>query len=93
MDRTSPFYNTILVRDQYARTDLLLPGGSSIVPYPQGYIKARTHAIGDFDPLEEQLIANEKARCPTDWVRQRVYHNRIQNQFNCAIFSSSFWTN
>ena len=56
LDRTIPFYNTILRCDGYAETKYVLPDGFSIVPYADGYEKgwARLeYAIGDFDSEQE----------------------------------------
>ena len=56
LDRTIPFYNTILRCDCYQRTEVILPSGFSIVPYEKGYEKAWAeleYAIGDFDSSEE----------------------------------------
>lgn len=56
LDRTIPFYNTILRCDRFQHTEVVLPGGFSIVPYAKGYEKAWAElecAIGDFESLEE----------------------------------------
>lgn len=56
LDRTIPFYNTILKCDNYQRKDVVLPKGFSIVPYKSGYEKAWAeleYSIGDFDSLED----------------------------------------
>lgn len=56
LDRTIPFYNTILKCNNYQRKDVVLPKGFSIVPYKSGYEKAWAeleYSIGDFDSLED----------------------------------------
>ena len=56
LDRTIPFYNTILRCDNYQYKDVVLPNGFSIVPYKSGYEKAWAeleYSIGDFESLEE----------------------------------------
>lgn len=56
LDRSIPFYNTILRCDDYQPKDIFLPQGYSIVPYKVGYEKewARLEfSIGDFDSLSE----------------------------------------
>jgi len=56
LDRTIPFYNTILRCDTYQCKDVVLPKGFSIVPYKGGYEKAWAeleYSIGDFESLEE----------------------------------------
>ena len=56
LDRTIPFYNTILRCDTYQHNDVVLPEGFSIVPYKSGYEKAWAeleYSIGDFESLEE----------------------------------------
>ena len=56
LDRSVPFYNTILRCDRYDTTEFILPDGFSIVPYSDGYEKewARLeYAIGDFSDERE----------------------------------------
>lgn len=56
LDRTIPFYNTILRCDSYTPTEVVLPDGFSIVPYRDGFEKgwARLEcALGDFDSEPE----------------------------------------
>ena len=56
LDRTIPFYNTILRCDNYQHKDVVLPKGFSIVSYKNGYEKAWAeleYSIGDFDSLED----------------------------------------
>ena len=56
LDRTIPFYNTILKCSEYKRRDVELPEGFSIVSYRPGYEKEWAkleYAIGDFDSEEE----------------------------------------
>ena len=56
LDRTIPFYNTILKCSAYTPQEVRLPDGFSIVPYREGYEKewARMeYAIEDFDSYEE----------------------------------------
>jgi len=56
LDRTIPFYNTILRCDSYHHRDIFLPRGFSIVPYKSGYEKAWAkleYSIGDFDSVYE----------------------------------------
>ena len=56
LDRTIPFYNTILRCDHYQRREVVLPYGFSIVPYEKGFEKGWAeleYAIGDFDSLDE----------------------------------------
>ena len=40
LDRTIPFYNTILRCDHYQAKDTALPNGYSVVTYKPGYEKA-----------------------------------------------------
>ena len=56
LDRTIPFYNTILKCSDYSHQEIVLPDGFSIVSYQPGFEKewARMEfAIGDFGSLEE----------------------------------------
>ena len=56
LDRTIPFYNTILRCSDYACKEVELPSGFSVVSYRPGYEKgwARLeYSIGDFGSLEE----------------------------------------
>lgn len=56
LDRTIPFYNTILKCSDYSQNEVVLPDGYSIVSYRPGLEKewARMEfAIGDFGSLEE----------------------------------------
>ena len=56
LDRTIPFYNTILKCSDYRHNEVVLPDGYSIVSYRPGLEKewARLEiAIGDFGSLEE----------------------------------------
>lgn len=56
LDRSIPFYNTILRCDYYQHKEVLLPNGFSIVAYEKGYEKAWAKlefSVGDFDSLEE----------------------------------------
>ena len=56
LDRTIPFYNTILRCDNYQHKDVVLPKGFSIVSYKNGYEKAWAeleYSIGDFNSLED----------------------------------------
>ncbi len=56
LDRTIPFYNTILKCSDYSHQEISLPDGFSIVSYQPGLEKewARMEiAIGDFGSLEE----------------------------------------
>lgn len=56
LDRSIPFYNTILRCDDYQHRDVVLPDGFCIVPYKEGYEKAWAElefSVGDFDSLEE----------------------------------------
>ena len=56
LDRSIPFYNTILRCDDYQPKAVSLPHGFSIVPYKNGYEKdwARLEfSIGDFDSFSE----------------------------------------
>ena len=56
LDRTIPFYNTILKCSDYSHQEISLPDGFSIVSYQPGLEKewARLEfAIGDFGSLEE----------------------------------------
>ncbi len=56
LDRTIPFYNTILKCSDYRHNEVVLPDGYSIVSYRHGLEKewARMEfAIGDFGSLEE----------------------------------------
>ena len=55
LDRTIPFYNTIMKCSDYSPRPVELPDGFSIVPYQNGYEKEWAKlecAIGDFDSLE-----------------------------------------
>lgn len=56
LDRTIPFYNTIMKCSEYSRRNVELPDGFSIVPYRRGYEKEWAkleYSIGDFDSAEE----------------------------------------
>lgn len=56
LDRSIPFYNTILRCDSYKYREVILPDKFSIVPYEKGYEKAWAdleYSAGDFDSLEE----------------------------------------
>lgn len=56
LDRTIPFYNTILRCDHYTRKDVILPDGFSVATYKSGYEKQWAeleYSIGDFDSPEE----------------------------------------
>jgi len=56
LDRTIPFYNTILRCDKYTPVKPALPEGFTVVPYRDGYEKAWArleYAVGDFDSAEE----------------------------------------
>ena len=55
LDRTIPFYNTIMKCSDYSPGCVKLPVGFSIVSYQRGYEKEWAkleHAVGDFDSLE-----------------------------------------
>lgn len=55
LDRTIPFYNTIMKCSDFSPRALELPDGFSIVPYQRGYEKEWAKlecAIGDFGSLE-----------------------------------------
>jgi len=56
LDRTIPFYNTILRCDHYLAKDTALPNGYSVVTYKPGYEKAWAeleYSVGDFDSAGE----------------------------------------
>ena len=56
LDRTIPFYNTIMKCSDYTCRNADLPDGFSIVPYHHGYEKEWAkleYAIGDFDSAGE----------------------------------------
>ena len=56
LDRTIPFYNTIMKCSDYRLMDVKLPEGFSIVSYKDGYEKEWAkleYAIGDFDSIAE----------------------------------------
>ena len=56
LDRTIPFYNTILRCDHYLAKDTALPEGYSVVTYKPGYEKAWAeleYSVGDFDSAGE----------------------------------------
>lgn len=58
MDRTIPFYNTILRCDEYRPQQIQLPDGYTIVPYEKGLEAdwARLEcSIGDFSNVEEAI--------------------------------------
>lgn len=58
LDRTIPFYNTILRCDEYHLQQINLPEGYTIVPYQKGSEAdwARLEcAVGDFSSVEEAL--------------------------------------
>ncbi len=55
LDRTIPFYNTIMKCSDYSPGHIVLPDDFSIVSYRQGYEKEWAeleYAVGDFDSLE-----------------------------------------
>ena len=56
LDRTIPFFNTILRCDSYTHQDVILPEGYKILSYQDGFENAWAeleYAIQDFDSLEE----------------------------------------
>ena len=56
LDRTIPFYNTILRCDHYLTKDTALPNGYSVVTYKPGYEKAWAeleYSVGDFESAGE----------------------------------------
>lgn len=56
LDRTIPFYNTILRCDHYLTKDTALPNGYSVVTYKPGYEKAWAeleYSVGDFNSAGE----------------------------------------
>ena len=56
LDRTIPFYNTIMKCSDYSLRHAELPDGFSIVTYQRGYEKEWAkleYAIGDFDSVTE----------------------------------------
>ena len=56
LDRTIPFFNTILRCDSYTHQDVILPEGYKILSYQEGFENAWAeleYAIQDFDSLEE----------------------------------------
>lgn len=58
LDRTIPFYNTILRCDEYQPQQINLPDGYAIVPYQSGFETAWARlecAVGDFSSTEEAL--------------------------------------
>ncbi len=67
LDRTIPFYNTILRCDEYHPQPVKLPDGYAIVPYQHGFEKdwARLeYAVGDFSSAEEAMqYFTEKYLC------------------------------
>ena len=55
LDRTIPFYNTIMKCSDYSLRNTELPDGFSIVSYQHGYEKEWAkleYAVGDFDSLD-----------------------------------------
>lgn len=69
LDRTIPFYNTIMKCSDYSLRHAELPAGFSIVSYQCGYEKEWAkleYAIGDFDSLEaaEQYFAETYLQNP-----------------------------
>ena len=69
LDRTIPFYNTIMKCSDYSLRHAELPDGFSIVSYQRGYEKEWAkleYAIGDFDSLEaaEQYFAETYLQNP-----------------------------
>ena len=58
LDRTIPFYNTILRCDEYRLRQIQMPDGYAIVPYKDGFEVdwARLEcAVGDFSSFEEAI--------------------------------------
>ena len=56
LDRTIPFYNTIMKCSEYICRDIDLPNGFSITSYQHGYEKEWAkleNSIGDFDSVKE----------------------------------------
>ena len=56
LDRTIPFYNTILRCVSYRDKNVVLPEGFSIVSYKNGYEKSWAeleYSVGDFNSLED----------------------------------------
>lgn len=92
LDRTIPFYNTILRCDHYQRKDVVLPKGFSIVSYISGYEKAWAeleYSIGDFDSLEDA----EKYFVATYAQNQELLRNILflLNENNAVIGSCIAW--
>lgn len=56
LDRSIPFYNTILKCEHWRKQEIHLPAGFSIVPYRSGFEAAWARLecdVGDFDSIEE----------------------------------------
>ena len=92
LDRTIPFYNTILRCDNYQCKDVVLPNGFSIVPYKSGYEKAWAeleYSIGDFESLEEA-----ESYFTSTYLQNRTLLNNILfllNENNLIVGSCIAW--
>ena len=92
LDRTIPFYNTILRCDQYSPKAPVLPEGFSIVPFQPGDERAWAaleHAIGDFSTVEEA----ERYFVST-YLKDRSRQNNLlflRNGENRAVGSAIAW--
>ena len=65
LDRTIPFYNTILRCDHYLTKDTALPNGYSVVTYKPGYEKAWAeleYSVGDFDSDSSTLSLSSQRK-------------------------------
>lgn len=92
LDRSIPFYNTVLRCDNYQYKDVVLPNGFSIVPYKSGYEKSWAeleYSIGDFESLEEA-----ESYFISTYLQDRTLLNNIfflLNENNLIVGSCIAW--
>ena len=90
LDRTVPFYNTIMKCSEYSLRRVELPDGFSIVPYRRGYEKGWAnleYAIGDFDSLEaaEKYFVESYLQNPEQFPNILFLLNREQEVAGSCI--------
>lgn len=78
LDRSIPFYNTIMRCDSYEKTKIILPEGYRLQPYQPGFENGWAQMeceIGDFDSLEEakQYFAETYLSKREEFVKRSVF--------------------
>ncbi len=93
LDRTIPFYNTILRCDRYEPGDKALPDGFAISAYKPGYEKAWAeleYSVGDFDSSEQA-----KEYFINTYLKDRELYDRllfVVNPENRVVGSCIAWS-